>query len=323
MVDALYQPFRKILPFSLLSQVAWLLAFRELYPVASPEFLIFEIDFLTRDIAGFAETFGFTKPCQALFFSILELIRLVILSSHKDVDWKSIDSSLLYALVGWRHEVRKSKGITPRYIAKIQKYVLVELLPANLMRTMHGLGEWELALTAKPRPSQSPIALPYPDRLEIFYVMSGNGSKSHVHVMEQIIAVYVPTLVTNSTHNALHVIQKLMYLMRHFVSLLALSPDCHKSSRRTKMFLEAMGDITELAVTVLSVIGPRTSASELLWMVEVMDEIDAKLAKTGFEQGVFVKAKIKIMSWCCKQEWFERALGERHPEWAELGQPDV
>jgi hypothetical protein len=81
-----------------------------------------------------------------------------------------------------------------------------------------------------------------------------------------------------------------------------------------------MGDIAELAVTVWSVIGPQTSASELLWMVEIMDGIDAKLAKSGFVDGVFGKAKVKIMLWCCKQEWFQKALGERHPNWPELGQ---
>ena len=84
------------------------------------------------------------------------------------------------------------------------------------------------------------------------------------------------------------------------------------------MFLDAMGDIAELAVTVWSVVGPHTSASELLLMVEVMDEIDAKLTKTGFEDGVFAKAKIKIMLWCCKQEWFQKVLREKHPEWTEL-----
>jgi hypothetical protein len=26
------------------------------------------------------------------------------------------------------------------------------------------------------------------------------------------------------------------------------------------------------------------------------------------------------MLWCCKQEWFQKALGERHPNWPELGQ---
>jgi len=139
MVDALYQPFRKILPFSLLSEVPWLLTFHELYPVASPEFLIFEIDFLFRDVAGFGHTYGFAKPSQALFFTILELIRLIIASSHKDVEWKSIDVYLSNTLTGWKHEVRNSKGITARYIAKIQKYIVVELLPANLSRTMLAL----------------------------------------------------------------------------------------------------------------------------------------------------------------------------------------
>lgn len=304
-----------------MSELPWLLTFHELYPVASPEFLIFEIDFISRDVAGFADTFGFAKPSQAMFFSTLELIRLVIASSHEDVEWKSIDDSLSNTLVRWKHEVRNSRGITARYIAKIQKYILVELLPADLTRTMQGLGEWEQSLAANPRPPQSSVHLPRRDRLEIFYIMSGHGSNSHLQVMEQIIAVYIPTLVANSTCNGLQVIQKLMYLMRQFVLLLARSPDRHKRTRKTKLFLDAMGDITELAVTVWSVIGPQTSASELLWMVEIMDEIDAKLAKTGFENGVFAKAKIKIMLWCCKQEWFQKVYGERHPEWIDLG-PD-
>ena len=319
MVDALYQPFRKILPFSLLSEVAWLLSFHELYPVASPEFLIFEIDFLSRDVAGFANTFGFAKPNQALFFTILELIRLVIASSHKDVEWKSIDMSLSNTLAGWKHEVRNSKGITARYIAKIQKYIVVELLPANLTRTMLALTEWDHALTTKPRPPPSAILLPRRDRLEIFYAMSSNASKSHFQAMEQIVTVYIPTLVASGACNGLQVLQKLMYLMRQFVFLLARSPDRHKHTSKTKVFLDAMGDIAELAVTVWSVIGPQTSASELLWMVEIMDGIDTKLAKSGFVDGVFGKAKIKIMLWCCKQEWFQKSLGERHPDWHELG----
>ena len=85
------------------------------------------------------------------------------------------------------------------------------------------------------------------------------------------------------------------------------------------MFLDAIGDIAELAVTVWSIVGPHTSASELLSMLEIMDEIDAKFTKIGFEDGVFAKAKIKIMLWCCNQEWFPMTLRQKNPEWPEFG----
>lgn len=309
MIDALHPPFRRIIPFSLLVRTEWLTLILDIYRALPPEFLVTEIDFLSTIVASS------TRPNQVIFFSMLEIIRLISRTPYDEIQWASFDAYLSDVIVGWRNEVRRSKGISPYYISKIKAYINIDITPTDLPLSQARLDEWTNALLLKIRPIRPLIHLPWQERLEIYYLaIAANRGGSHFPTMEEIEAHYLLS-ITDGDVTGLHLLHRVCYLTRQFSFILLDSSERRKDKAKTEEFLSKLADIAEAGVFTWSCAGPSTSAGEILEIMEVMESIDDRLAKAGFKDGVFLRAKVRVMRWCCLQKWFQRSVEDRHPDW--------
>ena len=313
LADALYQPFRKLVPFSLLIDMGWLSTLLDVYPFAPSIFLKTEMEFLSISSAGHPQ------PNQVIFFTMLEIIRLLIQKCPDDIQWRSFDLYLADRVVGWRQDVHHSKPVTETYICKLTTYIRTELSEASLTRSLSHLDEWADALSISLHRSRPRVYLPSRDRLEIYYlIMSSTTDGSHFDAIDQIETSYLPNVRLDGKVTGLHLLQKLIYLARQFSFILLSSVERRKNKSRTAGFLEELSSLGETSVDAWSRVGPRgTSATEIFRILRMMDRIDNRLRKAGFKDGVFFKAKVKIMRWCCLQEWFQVSVAKLHPEWLE------
>jgi len=96
LADALYQPFRKLVPFSLLIDLGWLSTLLDIYPFSSPIFLKTEMEFLSISSAGHPQ------PNQVVFFTMLEIIRNLIQKCPDEIQWRPFDLYLADRVTSWR-----------------------------------------------------------------------------------------------------------------------------------------------------------------------------------------------------------------------------
>lgn len=310
LVDELHQPFRKLVPFSLIIDVGWLSTLLDIYPIAPTAFLKCEMEFLS------IQSENHPQPNQVVFFTMLEIIRLLLKKPQEDIQWSFIDVYLSEKIVGWRHDVHDSKTLTAQYILKLSTYIRTELSSVNLSRSLNRLDEWTEVLSLDLRRCRSSVFLPGRDRLEIYYhVTSGDSNDGHFRTIERIETQYLPTMMKDASITGLRLLQKLMYLTRQFSFRLLHSVERRKDKSKTREFLNKLSDLAELSIDVWSQCGPDASAAEIFEILRIMDGIDNRLQKAGFKDGVFFKAKVKFMRWCCTQDWFQRSVAELHPEW--------
>jgi len=311
LADALYQPFRKLVPFSLLIDMGWLSTLIDYYPFAPSIFLKTEMEFLSISSAGHPQ------PNQVVFFTMLEIIRLLMQKYPDGIQWRSFDLYLADRVVGWRQDVHHSKPVTATYICKLSTYIRTELSEASLPRSLSHLDEWAEALSISLHRSRPRVYLPGRDRLEIYYlIMSSTSDGSHFGAMDQIETNYLPHVRLDGKVTGLHLLQKLVYLSRQFSFILLASVERRKNKSRTAEFLGKLNALAETSVDAWSRAGPHgASATEIFRILRMMDRIDNRLRKAGFKDGVFFKAKVRIMRWCCLQEWFQVSVAKLHPEW--------
>jgi len=311
LADGLYQPFRKLVPFSLLSDMGWLSTLLDIYPFAPPIFLKTEMEFLSFSCSGHLQ------PNQVVFFTMLEIIRLLIQKCPDEIQWRPFDLYLADRVIGWRQDIHHSKPVTAIYICKLSNYIRTELASANLTRSLSRLDEWAEALSMNLHRSRPRVYLPGRDRLEIYYLlMSSTSDGDHFGAIEQIETNYLPYIRLDGKVTGLYLLQKLIYLTRQFSFILLSSVERRKNKSRTAEFLEKLSGSAETSVDAWSRAGPdRASASEIFGILKMMDGIDNRLQKAGFKDGVFLKARVKIMRWCCLQEWFQVSVAKLHPEW--------
>lgn len=316
LVEELYPPFRKLVPFSLIVDVGWLSTLLDIYPIAPVAFLKCEMEFLSIQPETHLE------PNQLIFFTMLEIIRHLTQKPQDDIQWSYFDIYLSEKIDGWRHDVHDLKTLTAQYVLKLSTYIRTELSCANLERSLNRLDEWAEVLSLDLRRYRSSVFLPIKDRLVIYYLVRCNDSdRGHFCAIERIERQYLPTFMMDKPVTPLRVLRKLMYLARQFSFLLLSSVERRKNKRKTTEFLDKLSDMAELGVRAWSECGSDASAAGIFGILRVMDRIDNRLEKAGFKDGVFFKAKVKFMRWCCMQDWFQRSVAELHPEW--LVAPDI
>jgi hypothetical protein len=316
LVEELYPPFRKLVPFSLIVDAGWLSTLLDIYPIAPTAFLKCEMEFLSIQSESNLE------PNQLIFFTMLEIIRHLIQKSQDDIQWSYLDLYLSDKIAGWQHDVHDSKTLTAQYVLKLSTYIRTELSCANLERSLNRLDEWTEVLSLDLRRCRSWIFLPSKDRLVIYYLVKCHDSdRGHFCAIERIETQYLSNFMMEKPITPLRILRKLMYLTRQFSFLLLHSVERRKNKGKTREFLNKLSDMAELGVCAWSECGPNASAAEIFGILRVMDRIDSRLEKAGFRDGVFLKAKVKFMRWCCMQDWFQRSVAELHPEW--LVAPDI
>ena len=309
LADALYQPFRKLVPFSLLIDMGWLSTLLDIYPCSPPIFLKTEMEFLSASCHP--------QLNQVVFFTMLEIIRLLLQKCPDEIHWRSFDLYLADRVVGWRQDVHHSKPVTATYICKLSTYIRTELSEATLTRSLSHLDEWTEALSISLHLSRPRAYLRGPDRLEIYYlIMSSTIDGGHFDAIDQIETNYLPHLRLDDKVTGLYLLQKLIYLAQQFSFILLSSVERRKNKSRTSQFLEKLSSLAETSVDAWSRVGPRgASATEIFRILRIVNRIDSRLRKAGFKDGVFFKAQVNIMRWCCSQEWFQVSVANLHPEW--------
>ena len=248
---------------------------------------------------------------------MLEIIRLLIQKCPNEIRWRSFDSYLADRVVGWRQDVHHSKPVTTTYICKLSTYIQTELSEANLTCSLSHLDEWAEALSISLHSSRPRAYLPSRDRLEIYYlIMSSTSDGGHFCAIDQIETNYLPHVRLDGEVTGPQLLQKLIYLARQFSFVLLSSVERRNNKSKTAEFLEKLSGLAETSVDTWSRVGPRgASATEIFRILRMMNRIDNRLRKAGFKDGVFLKAEVKIMKWCCLQEWFQVSVAKLHPEW--------